>query len=592
MWVLDTETLKVQELHDSRATEYAILSHTWEPTGEVNFQDLVNLEAAKEKPGFDKVHKTCEIALAKKIRHAWVDTCCIDKTSSAELSEAINSMFRWYQDAYVCYVYLSDFDPIPDTVGERERLSTVHKQLGRCKWFTRGWTLQELIAPKKMDFFDRDWNLIGGKKDLVRILSDITKIDASILLDSSGLYDVPVARKMSWASGRQTRRPEDRAYSLLGIFDINMPMLYGEGSKAFLRLQQQIASGSNDMSLFAWKFEPGSTADCPQFSGLFANSPDDFSHCSTLKRQVDQTMSGREFTITNAGLRISDSVLHKEAGCEYDKRFRNCYILPLDCIDTGARAISLSPKAQWLGVRLVGEDNTFLRYMPNSIETTEDRWRWRPWWPSSKRHWQDIYIQTIFRPDEERRIRSLLGTGIKIIYSRIISEELILEAFPKASTVPLLAQAPARGRLRNAFTFHPQGRDNFLGIQPFYVDPSRKELLLIVCSLQWITGEYKLRYRLLDEANYIVKMWNRTDDWNRSDEAKGLKEAKDHLLLCYSDDSGNLVQELMPVSRKVSKGEVRLVEVNHPMDLPEGYENYWTEGFHHILVEASLSPWP
>ncbi|KAK7742099.1 hypothetical protein SLS53_004685 [Cytospora paraplurivora] len=260
MWLINTTTLGLEQVVDEQQCQFVILSHTWMPGGEVTFQDMEDMEdinnVASTKPGFEKITRTCEIARRNNYKYAWIDTCCIDKTSSAELSEAINSMFRWYQKAEICYVFLSDFDPLPSKEASKKTEdlnwdSLVEEKLGGCTWFTRGWTLQELIAPENMDFFDREWNLLGQKSKLVMPLSRITHIDESILRDSSMLHTIPVARRMSWAAGRETTRTEDIAYCLLGIFDINMPMLYGEGPKAFMRLQQHIASETADLSLLA-----------------------------------------------------------------------------------------------------------------------------------------------------------------------------------------------------------------------------------------------------------------------------------------------------------------------------------------------------
>ncbi|KAK3387343.1 hypothetical protein B0H63DRAFT_500676 [Podospora didyma] len=252
MWLLDTATLRPRQGNESSSEKYAILSHTWEDGVDMSFQ--------ADMAGFHKV-----------------DTCCTDQTSSAELSEAVNSMFRWYRESYVCYVYLSDFQPLPSRLSEQSRRELTRDQLRQCRCFTRAWTLQELIAPARMEFFDRDWNFIGGKDELQSTLSDITNVDRAILEDSSGLPSIPIARKMSWA-----------AYSLLGIFDINLPLLCGEGSKAVLRLQQQIASQNNDLSLFAWQYDDQQDVESPQFGGLLANSSEEFRHCYNLKRHADQ----------------------------------------------------------------------------------------------------------------------------------------------------------------------------------------------------------------------------------------------------------------------------------------------------------------
>src|SRR6187402_2302813 len=107
MWLLDTDSLALNFVGDAADQRYAILSHTWED-GEVDFKDMENLPQAQKKPGFSKIAQTCELAQRRGIKFAWVDTCCIDKSSSAELTEAINSMFQWYKSSAVCFVYLSN----------------------------------------------------------------------------------------------------------------------------------------------------------------------------------------------------------------------------------------------------------------------------------------------------------------------------------------------------------------------------------------------------------------------------------------------------------------------------------------------------
>ncbi|KAK4446587.1 HET-domain-containing protein [Podospora aff. communis PSN243] len=248
MRLINTETLQLQEFYGTIPI-YAILSHTWgdeEPSLE-DFRDPAGSSA-----GHKKIHAACRQACADGLEYLWVDTCCIMKSSSAELSEAINSMFRWYKEAKVCYVYLVDFEcqqgPPIDPFGPESDIS-------KCRWFTRGWTLQELIAPRDVRFYDKAWRFIGRKSDSMIKISNITGIDPVVLADSSrdNLDNCPVARRMSWAARRQTTRPEDMAYCLMGLFDVNMPMLYGEGEKAFLRLQEEVIKRSNDLSMFAWK---------------------------------------------------------------------------------------------------------------------------------------------------------------------------------------------------------------------------------------------------------------------------------------------------------------------------------------------------
>lgn len=215
--------------------------------------DDVKNSTGKEKKGYEKIRNCCEVASADGYIWVWVDTCCIDKSSSAELSEAINSMFRWYSDANVCYTHLSDVE-----VSRQDRLVSA-QQLSSSRWPSRGWTLQELIAPNTVRFYDRHWVECGNRNNISLALSQITNIDQSILERNSGaderewLYSLSISKRMSWAATRQTTRAEDRAYCLLGLFDVNMPMLYGEGGpKAFYRLQEEIMKHSVDHTILAW----------------------------------------------------------------------------------------------------------------------------------------------------------------------------------------------------------------------------------------------------------------------------------------------------------------------------------------------------
>lgn len=302
MWLLDAETLVLKHFEDGRRVEgqYAILSHTW-GEDEVSF-DEIHSDSAKSKKGYRKIIDTCRQAVADGLQYAWVDTCCIDKRSSSELSEAINSMYRWYYHARVCYVYLSDLAPAdaPLTNG----------RLQGCRWFTRGWTLQELIAPPLLIFYDSDWKFLASRAEIAEMLADITHVDQDVLVDREQLWQTSVAKRMSWASMRATTREEDIAYSLLGIFDINMPLLYGEGPKAFQRLQEEIIRTWTqvDHSILAWDGES---------DGLLAFSPAQFPvHFAKKhlykgrdreKRDIISwsSLQNETFELSNQGLRIT-----------------------------------------------------------------------------------------------------------------------------------------------------------------------------------------------------------------------------------------------------------------------------------------------
>ena len=319
MRVLDTHTGRFVYFTDWRRVQYAILSHTWNGA-EQTYQEVT---AIQQKYGLadgpplhlgpspgdsvspdqdsplggntfwsdpalsEKVRRSCETARSHGYRYLWIDSCCIDKTSSSELSEAINSMYAWYKDASVCYAYLSDveMDDDPEAWKLGFRFS---------RWFTRGWTLQELVAPRNIVFLTKEWLVIGTKVTLVADIELVTGIGSDVLMHRKSLDEVSVARRMSWAATRQTTRIEDEAYSLLGIFDINMPTLYGEGDRAFRRLQEEILKRIPDQSIFVWDtrdpytlrfLEPpvpsvDSAPPCLELSGtytiVFAGSPHSF----------------------------------------------------------------------------------------------------------------------------------------------------------------------------------------------------------------------------------------------------------------------------------------------------------------------------
>lgn len=294
---IDTRTGEFVWIVEPRAAVYAILSHTWraeEDGGEQSYAQVQELrktlpvqaervdseESARATsvppsapprsdkhlldpnpstslvPAADsllmhpdlseKIKGLCNVAREAGYGLVWNDACCIDKTSSAELTEAINSMYEWYKLADVCYVYLADVsDNDIDHTSE-------HSQFWSSRWHTRGWTLQELIAPINMIFLTSEWNFLGTKMSLATTIHLITGIDFDILTGRSTLESVSVARRLSWAAKRRTTRVEDEAYSLLGIFGVHMPAIYGEGQHAFLRLQEEIIRVIPDQSIFAW----------------------------------------------------------------------------------------------------------------------------------------------------------------------------------------------------------------------------------------------------------------------------------------------------------------------------------------------------
>lgn len=292
MRLLNTTTLHLEYFIED-VPPYTILSHTW-GEAEVTFDDI-NQPHAPGMQGFEKIEQCCRISKERGYKYCWIDTCCIDKASSAELSEAINSMYNYYRDADVCFAYLEDvpWDNEPATHNSRFQ---------RSRWFTRGWTLQELIAPKYVEFYDMDWAFIGTKHELASLCSQITMVDTAVLLDPTKAEKYSIAQKFSWVSLRTTTRKEDLAYCIMGIFKVNMPLLYGEGERAFIRLQEEIIKKTTDQTFLCWSYPPeveGLTVDGP-----FCKSPLGFYKCQHLTQQGIGSLHSPTFALTNKGLEV------------------------------------------------------------------------------------------------------------------------------------------------------------------------------------------------------------------------------------------------------------------------------------------------
>ncbi|KAF6813381.1 hypothetical protein CMUS01_12847 [Colletotrichum musicola] len=389
MWLIDCDSLQLLDFQGDPDVDYAILSHTW-GKDEVSFADFKALGSVaenetfqirlakgghvdiKETHGYKKISGAARLAKHAGLQYVWVDTCCIDKTSSAELSESINSMFRWYQNASVCFAYLSDvikFD-----------LHSPDSTFRRSRWFTRGWTLQELIAPREVKFFDKGWRYIDSKQSTTSfcaLLANITGVSEQVLVGTTLLTDVSVANKMRWAAMRQTTRLEDTAYCLLGLFNVNMPLLYGEGVRAFVRLQEQILRETDDQSIFLWGIPPFYRHRPDALHGLLAESPSLFS----LPTSFDyvQPLPPSEFshsapsTVTSQGLRATMLLVpaQPQGGDEYHA--------VLDCIASNSQRPSadLTPcivlKRLWGDqfARVVSSDGSGVLVLEKHIKDTD-----------------------------------------------------------------------------------------------------------------------------------------------------------------------------------------------------------------------------
>lgn len=473
MWLVNTTTLRLEEVVDLQDYKYAILSHTWEQD-EVEFQEMLpESRPARllKKAGFLKIKKTCEVAKERGYAYAWIDTCCIDKTSSATLSEAINSMFRWYKESSLCLAYLSDLQVNNFELPE----SQTSELMKDCLWFTRGWTLQELIAPEELDFYDQEWNFRGSKKTLRHGLSRITGIDVAILEDSELLPTIPVGQRMSWAAHRNTKRIEDIAYCLFGIFGFNMPMIYGEGKNSFLRLQEEIAKRTNDLTLFAWRSQNESGFDRrPTHSrqqhkdlrGIFAQSPSEFVDCGRLEitREIGQPI--REFALTNNGLRI-ETVLGSSPDMEY--------VLDLECLNEENRK---------LGICLMKTESGFVRDRAYDLFSTTDKGFW-----NGQR--STIYIARTLNSSLALRLKAQLLRSLKFHF----------HVQPRGSyTVQRINARPASLWDNNGKLFLTGNRQDFTACIEFTLRPIYWRFV-IVCGLIDVSNETPLVSDLWDEGD-------------------------------------------------------------------------------------------
>ena len=346
MRLLDTSTFELEKFFDEiKIPRYAILSHKWEDE-EITLQELQQKDATillkstkmqivngeplhclrNVKKGFFKI-AGCALQTEKDdIKYIWCDTCCIDKTDSTELSEAINSMYHWYKDQ-LCYAYLGDVTHAGHHVSTERGSAFAESQ-----WFKRGWTLQELIAPSRVVFFDQTWRYMGTRSGFKDSVAQITGIDREFL-DGGDPALCCIAKRMSWASKRETERVEDIAYCLMGLFGVNMPLIYGERHKAFIRLQTEIMKYSDDQSLFAWKTP---TAADDVRCGLLASSPACFvesRNITPFSRSVSDYETQPPFSMTNRGVSICLPILPVKDAPGTTGEHSNIFFATLDCQD-------------------------------------------------------------------------------------------------------------------------------------------------------------------------------------------------------------------------------------------------------------------
>ena len=347
MRLLNVTTWKLESFdHASCIPPYITVSHCWDKD-EIVYDDMAGLDSATERASFSKFRNAGRIATSLGIPWIWIDTVCINRSSTTELTEAVNSSFRWFRDSNTCIVYLDDLTYEP-TANEQD----LEIALRRCRWMRRCWTLQELIAPPRVKFYDSEWRFIGSKKSLLHILSRITRVNEEVLEDANCLAEYAVGVRMSWAAHRLAHRIEDMAYSLIGIFDVSMPIIYGEGVRSFLRLQEEILKYIDDATLFAWQ-----AYGSQMYRGLFASSPSEFSHFTTLSTTKSSRLQGLVCT-TSSGVIIESLFWIDNA--------HKAVILGISVEDTDLST------SKCMGVLLREWNGYFVRYSPQTILKLHD----------------------------------------------------------------------------------------------------------------------------------------------------------------------------------------------------------------------------
>lgn len=290
MRLLHARTRELKDFCAEDTPDYAILSHTW-GDNEVTASDISDGLYSGKEVYWRKINCACKQALEDHLEWLWVDTCCLRRDDAIELDTAIHSMFEWYRDASVCYVYLPDVPSRPEEsdVGygeDTEDPEAPDSSFRRSRWFSRGWTLLELLAPRELRYYSSSWGFLGSSKTLSTLTRQVaamaqTPETLELLLESSSVSQV-----MSWASGRQTSTPEDLPYCLSGIFGARIPISYGEGAdQAFLKLQRWLIENRNDQSVLAWGYngsERSDDKDMAALSSVLARTPADFSGCGSI----------------------------------------------------------------------------------------------------------------------------------------------------------------------------------------------------------------------------------------------------------------------------------------------------------------------
>ncbi|KAF2726595.1 HET-domain-containing protein [Polyplosphaeria fusca] len=325
---LDGERLVSTDFRGKTIPPYAILSHRWGDS-EVLLEDL-GRDTYKEKDGYRKIEFCAAQAARDGLRHFWIDTCCIDKWDRRERSKAINSMFRWYKDAARCYVFLPDVSAAADAPQSNWETAFLASE-----WFTRGWTLQELIAPASVEFFSCDGGRIGDKTSLEPLVHAKTGIPVEVLRNGS-LDEFAIDERRGWAKNRKTTEEEDAVYCLLGILDVVIPAAYGEGvERAWRRLQTELEAAGSAPSII-----PFSQND--QFVGRESQLAELEAQLFEYNRATKMVIVGPPGT--------GKSQLALEVAHRTRQRNKDCSVFWIDASDTDSLYRSYAGIAQKLGI--------------------------------------------------------------------------------------------------------------------------------------------------------------------------------------------------------------------------------------------------
>ena len=314
--LLNVKNFQFREYDEGNLPAYAILSHVWyneEKKIELVYDSFESLprnangvpQCPKDQnyaKSHDKIMKTCQETRklgegsGKRVDFVWIDSICIDKRNAGERDRAIRSMWRFYGDAACCIVWLQDVE------WSKNNKPRVDQAFENARWFSRGWTLQELIAPKIVYFFNRSWDLLGTKWSLAAEITSRTRIERKFLKPEKA-RSATIAQRLSWAAGRNTTEPEDRVYSLFGLFNVDIEVKYGGPNPreeryrtAFSLMQKEILRDSTDESLFAWR-NPSLKS-----SGLLAPSIDCFKDSNQIVSYHGNDLRTRSVRIDSAGL--------------------------------------------------------------------------------------------------------------------------------------------------------------------------------------------------------------------------------------------------------------------------------------------------